>query len=60
VSASRGARRRRTGLWFVVYTLVLLVIVGVSIASHQWSVAVTTLAITLVFALITRGLWRRR
>jgi len=60
VSEPRRARRRRTRLWFVFYTVVLLAIVGVSVATQQWSVAVTTLAIAVVFGLFTRGMWRRR
>ena len=60
MSEPRRARRRRTRLWFVFYTVVLLAIVGGSIASHQWSVALTTLAIAIVFGLFTRQLWRRR
>jgi len=60
VSAPRTARRRRTRWWFVFYTVVLLAIGGASIAMHQWSVALTTLGIAAVFALFTRGMWRRR
>jgi hypothetical protein len=52
--------RRRTRLWFAVYTLVLLGIAAVSIASSQWSVALTTLAIAFLFAWFTLRLWRRR
>ena len=60
MSEPRRARRRRTRLWFVFYTVVLLAIVGVSLATQQWSVAVTTLMIAVVFGLVTRGMWRRR
>ncbi len=60
MSTSRRARRRRTRLWFAVYTIVLLGIVVVSIAGRQWSVALTTLAIAAVFGLFTGRLWRRR
>ena len=60
MSEPRRARRRRTRLWFVFYTVVLLAIVGVSLATQQWSVAVTTLMIAVVFGLFTRGMWRRR
>jgi hypothetical protein len=60
MSPATGARRRRTHRWFVFYTVVLLAIVAVSIMTHQWSVAVTTLAITAVFGLYTRRLWRKR
>jgi len=60
VSPSRRARRRQTRLWFVFYTAVLLAIAGVGIATRQWSVALTTLAIAVVFGLFTRGMWRRR
>jgi hypothetical protein len=52
--------RRRTRIWFTVYTAVLLAIAGVSIYSSQWSVALTTLAIAALFAWFTRRLWRRR
>ncbi len=45
--------------WFVFYTAVLLAIVGVSIASRQWSVALTALATAILFGLFTRRLWRR-
>ena len=60
MSEPRRTRRRRTRLWFVFYTVALLAIVGVSIATQQWSVAVTTLMIAVVFGLFTRGMWRRR
>ena len=60
MSEPRRARRRQTRLWFVFYTFALLAIAGVGIATQQWSVAVTTLAIALVFGLFTRGMWRRR
>ena len=60
MSEPRRARRRRTRLWFVFYTVVLLAIVGVSLGTQQWSVAVTTLMIAVVFGLVTRGMWRRR
>jgi hypothetical protein len=58
--ADTRSRRRRTHLWFVFYTAVLLVVVAISVADHQWSVAGTGLAIAIVFALFTRRLWRRR
>ncbi len=38
----------------------LLVVVAISVADHQWSVAGTALAIAILFALFTRRLWRRR
>jgi hypothetical protein len=60
VSAPRSARRRRTRLWFAFYTVVLVAIAAWSVRAQQWSVALTTLAIAAVFALFTRGLWRRR
>ena len=60
MSEPRRARRRQTRLWFVVYTVVLLAIAGVGIATKQWSVAITTLAIAVIFGLFTRGMWRRR
>ena len=52
--------RRRTRLWFAFYTTVLLVVAGVCIASSQWSIALTTLAIAVFFAWFTARLWRRR
>lgn len=60
MSAPRSARRKRTRLWFAFYTVGLLAIAGVGVATHQWSVALTTVAIAVVFGLFTRGLWRRR
>jgi hypothetical protein len=42
------------------YTAALLAIVAVSVAKHEWSVAVTTLAAAVIFALYIRRLWRRR
>jgi hypothetical protein len=58
--ATTRNRNRRTRLWFAFYTVVLLAVVGISIAGHQWSVAVTTLAIAVLFGLFTRRLWRKR
>ncbi len=52
--------RRRTHVWFVVYTLVVLVVCAVSLATKQWSVAATSFLIAVVFAWVTRWLWRRR
>ena len=52
--------RRRTHFWFAVYTLILFAVFGVSLATRQWSVAVTALMIAVVFALFTRWLWRKR
>jgi Flp pilus assembly protein protease CpaA len=60
VKATPRGRRRRTRFWFIFYTVVLLAIAGVSIATHQWSVALTTIGIALVFGLYTRRLWRKR
>ena len=60
MSEPRSGRRRRTRLWFVFYTAVLLAIAGFSITAHQWSVALTTLGIAIVFGLFTRRLWRKR
>jgi hypothetical protein len=60
VSAPRATRQRRTRLWFAFYTLLLVAIVVASAVMHQWSVAATALAITVLFALFTRRLWRRR
>lgn len=60
MNATPRGRRRRTRFWFIFYTVVLLAIAGVSIATHQWSVALTTIGIALVFGLYTRRLWRKR
>ncbi len=60
MSEPRRTRRRRTRLWFVFYTALLLVIAGTAIATGQWSVALTTLGIAAVFGLYTKRLWRRR
>jgi hypothetical protein len=56
----KGNRKRRTRLWFAFYTLVLVAVGIWSIVAQQWSVALTALGIGAVFALFTRGLWRRR
>ena len=45
--------------WFAFYTLALLTIAAFSVATHQWSVAGTTLAIAAVFFLVTRWFARR-
>ena len=58
--ATSGARRKQTRRWFVFYTLVMLVIVGASLATHQWSVAITALMVTVVFGLYTWRLSRKR
>ena len=60
LSAPQRGRRRRTRHWFVFYTAVLIAIAAVSVASHQWSVALTTLAIAILFGIFTRRLWRKR
>ena len=58
--SSRAHRQRRTRLWFAFYTLVLVAVGIWSIVAQQWSVALTALGIGAVFALLTRGMWRRR
>jgi hypothetical protein len=60
MSPGRAARRRRTRLWFTFFTVALVAIAVAAGWTHQWSAAATTLAIAAVFALFTRGLWRRR
>jgi hypothetical protein len=60
VSTTRRTRRRQTGRWFIFYTLILVAIIAVSVWTQQWSVAITTLMITVVFVLYTRRLWRKR
>jgi len=60
VSAPKRTRRRRTRLWFSFYTLVLVIIAAWGVETGQWSVGLTALALGAVFALFTRGLWRRR
>jgi len=58
--AETRSRWRRTRLWFAFYTGVLFVLVVVSVADKQWSVAATALATATLFALFTRRLRRRR
>ena len=60
MSASKSARQRRTRRWFAFYTLALVAIVVASVWMHEWSVALTTLAIAVLFGLFTRRSWRRR
>ncbi len=60
MSKPTGAKRRRTHLWFGVYTAVVLAVFVLSLVTQQWSVAATALLIAVVFALATRWLWRRR
>lgn len=60
MSEAKRRRRRRTGFWFAFYTLALLVIAGISVWTHQWSLAGTTLAVAAVFFLFTRWFVRRR
>jgi hypothetical protein len=52
--------RRRTRLWLATYTAVLIAITVASIAASKWSLALTTLAISVVFAWITARFWRKR
>jgi len=60
VGDPKRRRRRRTVLWFAFYTFALLAIAAASVATHQWSVAGTTIAIAVIFFLITRWFARRR
>ena len=60
VRAASSGRRRQTRLWFVFYTTLLLAIGGFSVAAHQWSIALTTIGLTIVFGLFTLRLWRKR
>jgi uncharacterized membrane protein YhaH (DUF805 family) len=60
VSTPARAKRRRTHVWFAVYTIIVLAVFVLSILKQQWSVAATALLIALVFAFATRWLWRRR
>jgi hypothetical protein len=53
-------RRRRTGAWFAFYTILLLGIAGVSIATSQWSVALTTAAIACIAGFLALRFLRRR
>ena len=55
---TQGTRRARGP--FVFYTLALVAIAVFAVLGHQWSVAITTLAMAAVFAVITRYLWRKR
>ena len=52
--------RRRTHVWFALYTVVVIAVLVFSILKHQWSVAATAFLVALVFAFATRWLWRRR
>jgi len=52
--------RRRTHVWFALYTVVVIAVFVFSIVQQQWSVAVTALLIAVVFSFATRWLWRRR
>lgn len=54
------ATRRRTHVWFGVYTVVVLAVFALSIVKQEWSIAVTAFLIAIVFAVATRWLWRRR
>ena len=60
LSTTPQSRRKRTHLWFGVYTAVVLAVFVLSLMKQQWSVAVTALLIAVVFAFATRWLWRRR
>lgn len=60
MSAPARTTRRRTHLWFGVYTVVVLAVFVLSILKQQWSVAVTALLVAIAFAFATRWLWRRR
>lgn len=60
MSAPSRGRRHRTHVWLGFYTVVLFAIFALSLATHQWSVALTTLGIGVLFALFTRRLWRKR
>lgn len=60
LSTTPRNRKKRTHLWFGVYTAVVLAVFALSLVKQQWSVAVTALLIAVVFAFATRWLWRRR
>ena len=52
--------RRRTRYWLAAYTAVLVALTVAGIAESKWSLALTTLAISVVFAWVTLRFWRRR
>ncbi len=60
VSTPANPKRRRTHVWFAVYTIIVLAVFALSLIKQQWSVAATAFLIALVFVFATRWLWRRR
>jgi len=60
VNTPARSPRRRTHVWFALYTVVVIAVFVFSIVQQQWSVAVTALLIAVVFSFATRWLWRRR
>ena len=60
MSDASARKRRRTHVWFAVYTVVVLAVFAFSIVKQEWSIAVTAFLIAIVFAVATRWLWRRR
>ena len=60
MSTQSNGKGRRTHLWFMLYTVAVIAVFGIGLATRQWSVAATALLIAIVFALFTRWLWRRR
>ena len=55
-----GRARRSSRRWYAFYTLLLAVLVVVTVVRGDWSIALTTLAILVVFGWYTRRAWRRR
>lgn len=60
MSTPARAKRRRTHVWFAVYTIIVLAVFVLSLVKQQWSVAATAFLIAVVFVFATRWLWRRR
>ncbi len=60
MSTPANPKRRRTHVWFALYTLIVLAVFVLSIVKQQWSVAATAFLIAVVFAWFTRWLWRKR
>ena len=55
----RSARGASSARWFAGYTLVMLVVAALSIATHEYSIAFSVLLTAAVFAGLTWLLWKR-
>jgi uncharacterized membrane protein len=56
---SRRRRNARNARWFAAYSLVLLVIAGVTLGTGQYSLGLTVLLAALVFGWFTWRSWRK-